>query len=193
MLVSPWQLISILVLAIFPLANSKFYKQTEVPAPQMYSVDDGVDHPIRDLPPLDQTDGFGHGQDRISGMIAQAGAIQDDACFTGQTKQLSSTEALGDGRNIASRNTPEQSDGHKNGEACRNIGAMSDVQLIPLSDLEEVIQADITGPEMDPSTCENAEMPIPVCAPDQFTDNGNIANQLPRCRPCRFHSPTFAI
>lgn len=191
MLISPWQLISLLVLAVCCLANSKLDKKTDVPALPIYSLDDGAENPIRGPPPVDQTDGFGHGQDRINGMIAEAGAIQGDACSTGQTKQLSGTEGPGHGRNIASRNTPEQSDGHKNGEACRNIGAMSDVQLIPISDLEEVIQADIIGPEADPSTCEDPQMPIPVCAPDQLTDSENYASQLPRCRPCRFTSANF--
>lgn len=191
MLVSRWQLISILVLAVCSLANSNLYKKMEVPAPQIYSLDDGADHPIRGPPPVGRTDGFGYDQDRINGMIAEASAIQGDACSTGQTKQLSGTEGPGDGRNIASRNTPEQSDGHQNGEACRNIGAMSDVQLIPLSDLEEIIQADITGPEKDPLICENSYTPIPVCAPDQLTDAGNFADYLPRCRPCWFTSANF--
>lgn len=188
MLVSPWQLISILVLAVCSLANSNLYKRIEVPPPQIYSLDDRADHPNRGPPPVGRINGFDHDHDQINGMIAEASAI---ACSTDQTKQLSGTEGPGDGWNIASRNTPEQSDGHKNGEACRNIGAMSDVQLRPLSDLEEVIQADIVGPEEDLSICENARTPIPVCAPDQLTDAENFAGQLPRCRPCWFTSANF--
>ena len=140
---------------------------------------------------MGRIDGFDHDHDQINGMIAEASAIKGDACSIGHTKQLSSTKGPADGWNIASRNTPEQSDGHKNGEACRNIGAMSDVQLIPLSDLEDVIQADIIGPENDPSICKNAHTPIPVCAPDQFAEAGNLAGHLPRCRPCRFTSANF--
>lgn len=187
MLVSPWQLILLLVLALRSLANSNFDDQAGVPTLPIYSFDVGAENPTRLPPPVDRIDGFGHGQDQINGVIAEAGAIQGDACSTGQTKQLSSTEGPGHERNIASRNTAEQSDGHQNGEACRNIGAMSDVQLRPLSDLEEVIQADIIGPEKDPSICEDTQKPIPVCAPDQLTDGQNFVNQIPRCRPCKFN------
>lgn len=191
MLVSPWQLISILVLFICSLANSNLHELIEIPAPPMHSLDEGAERLIRGSPPVDWVDGFVHVQDRIHGIIAEAGAIQGDGCSASQTKQLSDIEGPRDGRNIASRNTPEQNDGHQNGEACRNIGAMSDVELRPLSDLEKVIQADTIGPEPDPSICENAEMPIPVCAPDQLTDDDNFASQLQRCRPRRFTSTNF--
>lgn len=189
MLVSPWQLISILVLVACSVGNSNLHKLTEVAVPPMHLLDDG-ERPIRDPPPpVDWVDGFVHGQDRMNGMmITEAGAIQDDGCSAGQTKQLSDIDGRPrDGRNIASRNTPpEQEDGHQNGEACRNIGAMSDVQLIPLSDLDAVVEADTIGPEPNPAMCENSQMPIPVCAPDQLTNAENFASELPRCRPCRF-------
>lgn len=188
MLVSLWQLISILVLVVCSLGNSNLHKLAEVPVPPMHFPDDG-ERQIRDTPPpVDWVDGFVHGQDRMNGMITEAGAIQGDACSAGQTKQLSGIDGPRDGRNIASRNTAEQDDGHQNGEACRNIGAMSDVQLIPLSYLDAIVEADTRGPEPDPEICENAEMPIPVCAPDQVTDDQNFASQLQRCRPCRFTS-----
>lgn len=188
MLVSSWQLISILVLVVCSLGNSNLHKLTEVPVRPMHLLDDG-ERPIRDPPPpVDWLDSFVHGQDRMNGMITEAGAVQADGCSARQTKQLSDIDGPRDGRNIASRNTPEQEDGHQNGEACRNIGAMSDVQLIPLSYLDAVVQADTKGPEPNPATCENAQMPIPVCAPDQLTDGENFASQLQRCRPCRFTS-----
>lgn len=189
MLVSLWQLmISILILVLCSLGNSNPHKLTGVPLRPMHLPDD-EERLIQDPPPflVDWVDGVVHGQDRMNGMITEAGAIQrDDGCSAGQTKQLSDMEGPRDGRTIASRNTQEQEDGHQNGEACRNIGAMSDVQLIPLSDLDAIVEADTKGPEPDPATCENSQMPIPVCAPDQPTDGENIATQLQRCRPCRF-------
>lgn len=190
-LLSPWQLISILVLVVCSLGNSTLQKLTEVPVPAMHLLDDWPERPIRGGPPpsvpVDRVDGFVHGQDRMNRMITGADAIQSEGCSAGQTKRLSDIDGPRDGRNIASRNTPEQNDGHQNGEACRNIGAMSDAQLIPLSDLEEILQADTIGPGPDPSICENAQMPIPVCAPDQLTDGDNFASQIQRCRPCRFY------
>lgn len=139
MLVSPWQLILILVLVPCSLGNSNHHKLTEVPVSPMHLLDDGEERPTRGPSLVNWVDGFVHGQVRINGTIAEAGAIQGDGCSAVQTKQLSDMEGPRDGGSIASRNTPEQNDGHQNGEACRNIGAMSDVQLIQLSDLEEVI------------------------------------------------------
>lgn len=191
MIISPCQLISVITLAVCSLANSNLHKLTEVPVSSIYSLDDAAERPIRGPPPVDWVDGFVHVQDRTNVMIAEAGAIHVDGCSAGQTKQLSDIEKPFDGRNIAPRNTPEQNDGHQNGQACRNIGAMSDVQLIPLSDLEAVIEADTIGPEPDPSICQNTEMPIPVCAPDQLTDGNNFVSRIQRCRPCRFTSTNF--
>lgn len=207
MLVSLWQLmISILILVLCSLGNSNPHKLTGVPVRPMDLLldDDGQPGPIiRDPPPpslVDWVDGVGvgavHAQDRMNnGMIAEAGAIQSGGCSpAGQTKkkQLSSDidghgHGKGDTRNIASRNTAEQEGdgGHQNGEACRNIGAMSDVQLIPLSDLDAIIEADTIGPEPNPEICENSQRPIPVCAPDQITEIENYASQIPRCRPCK--------
>ena len=191
MIISSWQLISVITLVVCSLANSNLHKRIEVPVSSIYSLDDAAERPIRGPPLVDWVDGFVHVRDRTNVKIAEAGAIQVDGCSADQTKQLSDIEEPFDGRNIAPRNTPEQNDGHQNGQACRNIGAMSDVDLIPLSVLEAVIEADRKGPEPDPSTCQDAQMPIPVCAPDQPTDGNNFVSQIPRCRPCRFISTNF--
>lgn len=188
MLVSLWQLtISILVLVVCSLGNSYLHKLTGVPLRPLHLPDDG-ERLIRDPPPLGNwVDGVVHGQDGMNGIITEAGAIQrNDGCSSGQPKQLSDMDGPKDGRTIASRNTPEKEDGHQNGEACRNIGAMSDIPLIPLSDLDAIVEADRIGPEADRTICEASQMPIPVCAPDQPTDGANVATQIERCRPCRF-------
>lgn len=191
MLVSPWQLISIPVLAVSSLANPNFYKRIGVPTTQMYSLDDGADYAIRGPPAVGRIDSFDHDHDQINGMMAEASAIKGDACSTGQTKQLSGTKVPREGWNIASRNAPQESDGHKNGEACRNVGAMSDVPLIPIADLEQIIEADRIGPERNPTICKDADTPIPVCAPDQLFSAGELPGRLSRCRPCKFTSANF--